>query len=296
MKVELEPGVYVLAVSGGVDSMVLLDVLRQRDDIRLVVAHLDHGIRPDSNIDRQLVQEVANKHGLVFVYDEVKLGGEASEAAARKARYRFLRRVQQATGADAIITAHHQDDLIETAILNLMRGTGRKGLSSLASDKNLRRPLLHLPKSQLKAYAKKHNLTWREDTTNQDDKYRRNYIRQHIVNKLGSKQHAQLTKLLSETKTKNQEIDIQIANLLQFVCKGKEIDRRLFITLPHSVALEVIAAWLRNYDIRQFDKKLLEKLVIASKTLAPGKQIDIDARHIIKVSKEKLALGLQERY
>ena len=146
MKLELEPGVYVVAVSGGVDSMVLLDLLRRQKDLKLVVAHLDHGIRSDSDLDRQLVQQVASKHGLAFVYNTAQLGPGASEALARKARYNFLRRVQLATNATAIVTAHHQDDLIETAILNLLRGTGRKGLSSLGDDKHLRRPLLHVSK------------------------------------------------------------------------------------------------------------------------------------------------------
>ncbi len=292
----MEPGIYVLAVSGGVDSMALLDVLRRRDDLRLVVAHLDHGIRPDSDIDRRLVQKVADKHGLVFVYDQANLGSDASEATARRARYKFLHRVQQATSADAIVTAHHQDDLLETAILNLLRGTARKGLTSLADNKNLRRPMLHLAKDEIIKYANKQDLKWREDTTNQDMKYRRNYVRENMVKKLSAKRRSQLVKLLSEAKIKNQEIDLQIANLLQFVSKGKEINRQFFIALPHAVALEVTAAWLRHNDIRQFDKKLLEKLVKDSKTLSAGKQIDINARHFIKVTKGNLALMQRERY
>lgn len=300
MKLELEPGVYVLAVSGGVDSVVLLDLMvklaKSKPTYQLVVAHLDHGIRSDSDIDRQLVQNIANKHGLVFVYDTANLGEKASEDAARKARYRFLRKVQQATGADAIVTAHHQDDLLETAILNLLRGTNRKGLTSLSNDKNLRRPLLHISKAQIRAYAKKHKLVWREDTTNQDDKYRRNYVRNNIMNKLSAKQRMQLVELLSKTKTKNQEIDLQIANLLQFVSKGQEMDRKFFISLPHAVSLELMAAWLRLHDIRQFDKKLLEKLVADAKTLTSGKHIDVNAKHFIKVTKDNLALTPRERY
>lgn len=307
----------MLAVSGGVDSMVLLDLLvtlansqkskaqssEGKDSFQLstfsfqlIVAHLDHGIRPDSDIDRQLVRQVATRHGLVFVYDKANLGPDASEATARKARYDFLRRVRQATGADAVVTAHHQDDLLETAILNLLRGTGRKGLSSLGDNKHLRRPLLHVSKNQLIEYAKKHGLKWREDVTNQNMKHRRNYVRENIVKKLTPKQREELTELLIKTKVTNETIDTQIAKLLQFTGKDKDLDRRLFIALPHAVAREVMAAWLRQNNIRQFDKKLLEKLVTGSKTLAPGKQIDVNVAYRIKVAKDKLALNERERY
>src|SRR5215471_4228206 len=96
MKIELEPGKYVVAVSGGVDSMVLLDVLKDVPGLQLVVAHYDHGMRGDSGQDRQLVQEAAAHYGLPFAYEEGKLGVRTSEAAARDARYQFLRRVREA--------------------------------------------------------------------------------------------------------------------------------------------------------------------------------------------------------
>ncbi|QQS18837.1 hypothetical protein IPL68_02130 [Candidatus Saccharibacteria bacterium] len=87
------------------------------------MAHFDHGIRPDSVEDRKLVQKLAKQYGLPFVYDRAELGAGASEAVAREARYAFLSRVKEAVGADAIITAHHEDDVLETIIINWLRGT-----------------------------------------------------------------------------------------------------------------------------------------------------------------------------
>src|SRR6266542_1461422 len=150
MKVRVSPGKYVVAVSGGVDSMVLLDLLRQKPKLELVVSHFDHGIRPDSEEDRRLVQRIARAYGLPFVYARGNLGPKAGEALAREARYAFLRRVQQEQGAKAIITAHHQDDMLETAIMNLLRGTGRRGLSSLKSREGLLRPLLNWTKKDIR--------------------------------------------------------------------------------------------------------------------------------------------------
>ena len=138
MKISTIPaGTYVIAVSGGVDSVVLLDLMAQVSDCTLIVAHVDHGIRKDSHLDRQFVEKVANKYKLEFYYTEANLGANASEEAARKARYEFLRNIKDKTGARAIITAHHQDDLLETLILNVLRGTKRKGLSSLESGQEL---------------------------------------------------------------------------------------------------------------------------------------------------------------
>src|SRR5580704_3560158 len=107
-------GSYVVAVSGGVDSVVLLHRLQKQPGLRLVVAHFDHGMREDSAEDRRFVKALAQAYGAPFVYDEGHLGSGTSEAEAREARYNFLRRVQAASDAQAIVTAHHQDDLLET--------------------------------------------------------------------------------------------------------------------------------------------------------------------------------------
>src|SRR5438445_4950610 len=115
-----KPGSYAVAVSGGVDSVVLLDILAKRDDLELAVAHFDHGIREDSVEDRHFVEGLAKNYGLPFIYEEGSLGPKSSEAEAREARYKFLRQAQKKAGAKAIITAHHQDDLLETAILNML--------------------------------------------------------------------------------------------------------------------------------------------------------------------------------
>src|SRR4051812_31887046 len=115
MKVKVPRGKYILAVSGGVDSMVLLDLLARKPGIELVVAHFDHGIRPDSKKDEVLVRKAAASYGVAFEPGQGNLGPAASEATARQARYHFLDEVLTKHQALKIITAHHQDDAIETA-------------------------------------------------------------------------------------------------------------------------------------------------------------------------------------
>ncbi len=295
MKLSVEPGTYVVAVSGGVDSMVLLDMLRQHEGLKLIVAHFDHGIRSDSVEDRKLVQRIAMQHGLPFVYHEGKLGEGTSEAAARQARYKFLAQVKQGSNARAVLMAHHQDDALETAIINLIRGTNRRGLTSLKDHEVLQRPLLHMTKRQLRAYAQAHRLDWREDRTNKDTTYLRNHIRHNVVSRLSIAQRQQLTQLIHQAHDINHRLEVQLINYLHMQPMRGVLDRGMFIGLPHKVSREVLATWLRQHGINQFDKKALERLVVGAKTGKKGSRIEIVNGWQMRVLHDQLALHHKER-
>jgi tRNA(Ile)-lysidine synthase len=293
------PGSYVVAVSGGVDSMALLDMLTKQSTKngkwKLVVAHLDHGIRDDSAEDRELVQDVARRQGLPFVYHEAHLGAGASEAVARVARYGFLRKTLRANGGQAIITAHHQDDVLETAIINILRGSGRKGLTSLSSQTDLLRPLLRVPKRDLVAYAKDQGLKWREDSTNQDEAYLRNYVRHRLLARFDDEARLRLWKIITNLSKTNKELDTLLVKQLGVQPVEGSIDRQWFNHLPHAVAREVMAAWLRAHGMRSFDSKTLERLVVAAKVAAAGKLFPVQAGLNMKVYNDRLALAGSER-
>ena len=290
MNISLEPGKYIVAVSGGVDSMVLLDLLNRQTDLELVVAHFDHGIRSDSDRDRQLVQEVAGRLGLTFVYEAAKLGPKASEATARAARYAFLERMRQVHGAKAIVMAHHQDDVLETAILNILRGTGRKGLTSLSSRSQVVRPMLHLPKKVIREYADSQGLKWREDSTNADEKYLRNYIRLKILPRFDDDARDQLLGIIEQTRRINYKLDVALINLMHSQPGLRQLDRSWFISLPHAVAKEFLASWLRARGIGNFDTKTLERVVVAAKVRQVGSLIDIMGGASLVVKRDRLAL------
>lgn len=293
--IRLEPGHYVVAVSGGVDSMALLDLLARQykarpGTVRLIVAHFDHGIRDDSHEDRHLVHETARQHGLPFVYEEGRLGQGASEDEARKARYAFLRKVQKHAGARGIITAHHHDDAVETAVLNLVRGTGRKGLSSLKSRSTdgIIRPLLHVPKSHLKAYAEANGLTWREDSTNADQNYRRNYVRHSILTRAKTKSPAEyhrLMTLLRRQRELNHAIDQYLETLLHTQPSRNVLRRADVVSLPYRVATELVAEWLRGNGKRQLSRWLVDRLTVAARTARPDTELLLDSSSKIAFSK-----------
>lgn len=172
---------YVVAVSGGVDSVVLLHAMHRRYGDKLVVAHVDHGIRPraESAGDARFVQSLATRYGLPFEMIELALGKNASEDRARRERYAFLRTLSERYGGP-VVTAHHADDVVETVAINLSRGTGWRGLAVFGAD-DIHRPLTVWFKSEIIDYATRHELDWREDSTNATDEYLRNRIRRRTA-------------------------------------------------------------------------------------------------------------------
>lgn len=291
MVISLKPGKYVVAVSGGIDSMVMLYLLQAMPDLELIVAHFDHGIRDDSSKDRELVARTAKQYGLVFEYAEGKLGATASEAAARDARYAFLRRVKAAYQADAILTAHHQDDVIETAILNMLRGTGRKGLSALSDQQDIIRPLLGVTKSWINDYASKHSeIVWHDDPTNLNDQYLRNYVRLKVLDGADPKVHYQFIQRINHAKELNSLIDTMIGDDLIEHQDTDGIDRRWFILLPYDVSCEVMAMWLRQNHIRDFTRQTISRLVVAAKVSTPGKSVNINAGYRLEMQQQRLQI------
>src|SRR3989442_13916509 len=126
------PGTAVLAVSGGRDSVALLDLMRAvapGRGLSLVVAHADHGIQTDSRLVGEAVSRLAQSCGVAFELGELHLGSDATETAARRARYAWLAVVRQAHAARYLVTAHHSDDQIETILLRVLRGSGPAGLA-----------------------------------------------------------------------------------------------------------------------------------------------------------------------
>jgi tRNA(Ile)-lysidine synthase len=223
---------YLLAVSGGVDSVVLLHKFLGEN---IVVAHFDHGIRAESGGDAEFVRDLCREYGVEFVLGGAKLGAKASESTARAARYAFLRETLAKTGADVIVTAHHQDDLLETIVINLIRGTGWRGLAPMHS--NIVRPLLKMSKSEIVAYALQNGLEWVEDATNDSPRYLRNRVRQFLL-KLTPEQRRKIIKLYQKQAKIRAEID-QI--LRQEAHQGqKTLDRAKFSQIPAPVAVELL--------------------------------------------------------
>ena len=176
------------ALSGGVDSVVLLHLLKS-SGVRVVAAHVEHGIRGQQSLDDCAFVEALCKNWdikLVTAHINVpaaaKDNGCGIEETARAMRYDFLRAQKETLGLDLIATAHHLNDQAETLLMHMLRGASPAGLSGMRQEQNdLIRPLLPFSRERIEAYAREHRLTWVQDETNLDPVYTRNYIRHCIV-------------------------------------------------------------------------------------------------------------------
>lgn len=290
MEVRLKPGKYILAVSGGVDSVTLLDLLSNLPDIELVVAHFNHGIRKEAASDARFVKKLVEKYGLPIEIGYGHLAEGASEETARQARYGFLDEVKRKHEAHAVVTAHHQDDLIETAFINILRGTGSRGLVAITTNENIIRPLIDVPKKDILRYAHKNRLEWVEDETNQDTRYLRNLVRSILAERLTEFERRKLLGHLDNLKKMEAEKDELLAGIGTHVFEDTQtIRRRPFIFLPNDVAGEMMLSFLRANKVPA-NRKAIDRMSIVIKTGRPGSLHDIDKHHRLRLSRDEAHL------
>jgi tRNA(Ile)-lysidine synthase len=296
------PGSKVLvAVSGGVDSMVLLsqlDALAEEFAIELGVAHVDHQIRVASAGDADFVRATCAVLGLPFFLHTVDVpelaatSGESLELAGRNVRRAFFRRLQLEQGYDLVALAHHQQDQVETLLLRLIRGTGVAGLAAMRQrDGSWWRPLLPCSRSQIEAYAVRHALDWREDETNSDPGYLRNLVRLELVPRMTSvnPQFAARTEgLIGQLQVDEDywavQVEAAFALLLIDDCDGLRLDRRRLLEQHPALRLRLYRYGLARIrfglqGIEAIHLREIEALLLGERSQA---QLDLPAAWVAR--------------
>ena len=280
----------LVAVSGGVDSMVLVDLLREYSDV-LSVAHCNFQLRgQDSVQDEQLVESYCKRHQLTCHIKrfDTKLPKKSTQMAARTLRYNWFEELCLSNNYDVILTAHHADDNIETLLINIIRGTGIEGLTGIPEQNGrILRPLLPFYKSEIIACAQAHQIPWREDRSNQSDDYQRNVIRHRVIpelDKLHPKALENTTKTIDFTKEAAKVIQQQNEQLKkQLFLKEKETIR---ISISSVKALQPFSFWIHQlFTPYGFDHREVIKLLSAQK----GKCIH-STDHTLEVGRNELLL------
>jgi tRNA(Ile)-lysidine synthase len=184
-------GTLVVGLSGGADSVALVDALaslRRRRGFRVVAAHLDHGLRPGAADEAAFCRELCETLGVPLRAGTADVRARARrergglEQAARRERYAFLRRVMDEEAAAAIAVAHTRDDQAETLLLRLLRGAGATGLAGMRPRSgDVVRPLLAVSRPEVLAHLRERGLAWREDPSNADPAHRRNRVRHELL-------------------------------------------------------------------------------------------------------------------
>ncbi len=263
----------LLAVSGGVDSVTLLHLLHNLRNYygwEIVVAHYNHGVRPDSMLDAALVGELADAYGYPYLLGKYE-GTKKTEAALRKARYEYLEQMRRDTGSDYVVTAHHGNDRMETALFNTIRGADREGIVALRDRRgNIVRPLLPFAKAEIIVFANLQGLRHREDSTNSDLNYSRNFVRNELI-PYGSLTfrnfHHNFNRRLAKLDTLNQRIRTGFDRLEPQVIVTSseqtiEFKKAIFIALPLEIQRAFIVRMVKQImPSFQFSRKTVQDLL-----------------------------------
>ncbi len=268
------PRRYLIALSGGCDSIVLLHAMAAiRDELlpaELVAVHINHGLQPDAPAWAAHCAQVSRQLGIELIQIALDLQvakGESLEAAARDARYRAIK-AETAVG-DMLLTAQHQDDQAETLLLQLLRGSGPGGLASMPQCTAFgagfhARPLLVFTRKQLHQYAVGQGLLWIEDRSNQDLRFDRNFLRQEIMPLLAQRWPA-ISQTLARSARHCAEAQQLIDNLIiDEIKKVEQPEGRLSVqgltALPAPQCRAVLRAWIQREGFQLPDTRHLDRI------------------------------------
>lgn len=306
----------VIGVSGGPDSMALLNMLYQlkekkKLEAKIVVAHINHGIRKEAEEETKYVENFCKKYDIPCyikkekVEELAKLQKIGTEEAGRNLRYSFFEEVGQIVKADKIATAHNANDNAETILMNILRGTGTSGLKGIEIKRENRyiRPLLECTRKEIEEYCVQENLAPKEDKTNKENIYTRNKIRNELIPYLEKEFNpniiTSLNRLATLAKEENEYLEKQVRNKYEMIkmeeyLGNKELEGKNTIILDLKKFNEqelVIKNRLVRYTINRLTTSCqnIEKIHIAdivklcennigNKFLMPNKKIRVTVK------------------
>ena len=266
---------YLIGVSGGRDSVALLHWLIDVGYNKLIVCHLNHQLRGrSSNADARFVQKLAGKYHIDFELGAADVRGLAKkrkssiETAAREARYSFFAKTAKRHRCQTIFLAHHADDLVETFLINLIRGTGLTGLAGMRDvssrhidgvDLTIIRPLLSVWRSDIDRYVRECHLIFREDATNKNLAATRNRIRNRIIpyleKNLGRNIRQNIWRTAMIAAEEEKWLDNQVSDSV-----NADFSVPKLRALPVALQRRAILKWLRAQNISRVGFDVIERV------------------------------------
>jgi tRNA(Ile)-lysidine synthase len=300
----------LVAVSGGVDSVVLLNLLFQiknKFSLKLEVIHLNHGIREkEADRDAKFVEQLAEKYQLPVFIENVRANdfskrqGYSEEEGARVLRYRFFKKILDKTGADGVVLGHHADDQVETILDHFMRGSGIKGLCGMPfkRDKYLR-PLLCVTRKEIETYADEQSLEYIIDSTNEMLKYRRNRIRHELIPQMKKNFNPGINNVVLRTASIADEVEEYLCSQAQKALqqclisykKNKiilDIDSFLnyFTVIQKYILFGILEEWQVNRSLLTTGK--IDRVLKLVRDRTPGKRIFLDSNMSILIDQNQI--------
>jgi tRNA(Ile)-lysidine synthase len=292
----------VVGVSGGVDSVVLLNLLNfleTKIKPKLIVAHLNHGYREDSDNDEIFVSKLAANFGLKFVSKKLdrhsnilqNVGMSSNlEEYFRDERRAFLEEVAKNHKAKYICLGHNAVDQAETVIMNLVRGSGPAGLGGMhMSEGKIIRPILNISRSEIESYAIQNSIKWHEDSTNQDTAFDRNYTRHHILPLL-SRLNLEFLESISRSAWIQRRVDEMLKSEANKILDEFKDDVKSGQNLPKPLLYEVFGQMYEKVkgDRKNLDLKNLQRLENLIKKTSGTNEVSLPSGIVARRSYAKL--------
>ncbi len=267
---------HLIGVSGGRDSVTLLHQLVNRGYKKLIVCHLNHQLRAASDADARFVEKLARKYhadfepGSANVRALAKKNKMSIEAAAREARYSFFAQVAKRRRCHTIFLAHHADDLVETFLINLVRGAGLTGLAAMRDvstrriddvDLTIVRPLLSVWRDEIDGYVREHRLKFREDASNKNLLPLRNRIRRRVIPYLEKTLGRNIRQNIWRTAMIAAEEENWIDNQVRVSPHHEDhLSVKELRVLPLALQRRTILKWLRAQNIAEIGFEVIERV------------------------------------
>ena len=299
-----------VAVSGGVDSMVLLHVLytlSRRSGFYVYALHFEHGIRAEESVgDMHFVEEQCEKMHIPFYSGSADVPviaaqtGENLEAAARRLRYEFFEERKKALGLSKVAIAHHKDDFAETFLLNLVRGSGMAGLTTMKYQRTpgIIRPMLDISRKDIESYAGEHGIPFRVDSTNAALKYTRNYIRSEILPRMAMLNPEVSSAIMRASEILGEE-DVALFEYAKSeyhkLSRREEgqivVDLVSFNALPKAIRRRVVRMALLEFTtLQDVEKQSVDRVLDLAASARTGKGYSLEGRFFAYVSYRTLII------
>lgn len=261
-----ENDVILIALSGGADSIFLAEYLKSIQDqysLTLKAAHIEHGIRGQESIDDcRFVEKYCHENDIECFTLHINAPAEAKKACkgieeySREKRYAFFNSIE----CDKIATAHNLSDNIETLIFRLARGTSMKGLCGIPPKRdNIVRPLLRLTGKEIRQYLDENNISYCIDSTNIDNAYNRNHIRNNIIpllSKLNDNYELSFERLIESLKEDNDFLEAESEKYFDIVCSNNRIDIEKINQYPIAIQKRIIIRYFAEHHISLNEYKI----------------------------------------
>lgn len=299
----------VIGVSGGADSMALLHLLitvRKTIKINIVCAHINHNVRKESDEEKEFVEDYCDKNNVIFEYMKIESFNKDNftESIARKIRYDFFKSLIKKYNAKILFTAHHGDDLMETILMRLTRGSTLKGYAGFSKETTIDnykiiRPLIHYTKDEILEYNKLNNIVYVNDLTNDNDIYTRNRYRHNVLPFFKNEDINVNHKFLKFSELlfdySNYVDDIVLSNMND-VYKNNILDIRQFNRLDNLIAKRVINYILEtiyNNDLVLISNIHVDSILDLINSSKPNGSIILPNKVLIVKSYDKLSFNVE---